>query len=148
MGAVLATVDWFCGGGGRGLAGNALTDATSLATLRDLTVGSGTGSAGALIAALNAAYNTRGTFPSALPEVGSVEDEASRVALLSEPDGRSAAVALGAASENKQAIKSAAMNDRAVERRIRLNILHLCMLVFRIVAQILAQRPFGIEQKN
>jgi hypothetical protein len=119
-----------------------------LARLRGLDVGSGTGSAGVLIAALNAAYNTRGIFASVFVEAASVEDEASRVALLSEPDGRSAAVALGAASENTQAIKSAAMDDRAVERRIRLNILHLCILVFGIVAQILAQRPFGIEQKK
>src|SRR5438034_2651975 len=53
--------------------------------------------------------------------------------------GPSAATALGAASEIIEATSSAAMKDGAGERGISLNILHLCELVLRILALILAR---------
>lgn len=140
IGAVLATVDCLGDGVGRGKAA-ALTDSTRFATLRGLDAGSRAGSGDVFIAASNATYNTRGVFASALADAASEVDEPSRPALLSESCGPSAAAANGTDSEKRQAIKSAATNDRAVERRIRLNILHLFKLVLRIVAVILAQRP-------
>jgi len=148
MGAVLATVDCLGDGAGRGIAAAELTDSTRFATLRGLDAGSSAGSGAVLIAASKATYKTRGVFGPGFAEAASVEDEASRPAFFSESDGRSAATALGAASENTQAIKSAEMNDRVLERRISLNILPLCKLVLRILALIVAQCPFWNREKN
>lgn len=131
IGAVLATVDDCLGdGAGSGIAAAALTDSTRLATLRGLVAGSGAGSGGVLIAPPKATYKTRALFGAAFAEAASADDEASRAAFFSESDGRSAATAFGAANKDTQAIKSAAINDRALERRISLNILHLCKIGF------------------
>jgi hypothetical protein len=149
IGAVLTTpLDCRVGGGGMGVAVTALIDSTSWPTLRGRDAGSGVGSAGAVIAPSNAAYNTRGDFASADTVAASPVTDVSLPEPLSEFCGPSAAAASGADKEKRQEIKSAATTDRAVQRRFRVNILHLCKLVSRILARILAQCPMGNREKT
>lgn len=148
IGAVLTTpLDCRVGRGGTGVAVTALIDSTSWPTLRGRAAGSGIGSAGADIASSNAAYNTRGAFASVATVAVSPETDLSLTVALSEFCGLSATAA-GGADKKRHEIKRAATTDRAIQRQFRVNIVHLCKLVSRILAGILAQSPLGNRGKT
>src|SRR5204862_4500180 len=108
-------------------------DSTSPPMRRSLDVGSGAGSTGKLATPSNATYRTLGGLASAAagasafrPSAAPAAADVSRRAPRSGAAGPSAAAAFGAASENIEATSSTAIRDRAAERGITLNILHLC----------------------